>query len=53
MLRKYHVKAYDLPRIDRSDVAVIAIGGRPGDVIRIIRNSPTAGEHVFYRYVAI
>lgn len=34
-----------------SDPAVIAIGGRPGDVIRIPKDSPTAGKHVFYRYV--
>jgi len=51
ILKKYHVKVYQLPRIASSDPAVIAIGGKPGDVIRIVRDSPTAGEHVFYRYV--
>ena len=51
MLKKYRVKVYQLPRIAASDMAVIAIGGRPGDVIRIVRDSPTAGKHVFYRHV--
>jgi len=51
ILKKYHIKVYAMPRISRSDPAVIAVGGRPGDVIRIIRKSPTAGKHVFYRYV--
>ena len=51
MLKEYHVKVHQLPRIGASDPAVIAIGGRPGDVIRILRDSPTAGKHVFYRYV--
>jgi len=51
MLKKYHVTVHQLPRIAASDPAVIAIGGRPGDVIRIVRDSPTAGKHVFYRLV--
>ena len=51
MLKKYHVKVHQLPRSGASDPVVIAIGGRPGDVIRILRDSPTAGKHVFYRYV--
>ena len=51
MLKEYHVKVHQLPRIAASDPAVIAIGGRPGDILRIVRDSPTAGKHVFYRYV--
>lgn len=51
MLKKYHVKVHQLPRIVASDPAVIAIGGRPGDILKIVRDSSTAGKHVFYRYV--
>ena len=51
LLEKYRIKPYQLPRIRASDPAVKAIGARPGDIVRIIRKSPTAGEHIAYRYV--
>ncbi|MGQ9459796.1 MAG: DNA-directed RNA polymerase subunit H [Candidatus Bathyarchaeaceae archaeon] len=51
ILAKYRVKPYQLPRIKASDPAAKAIGARPGDMLRIIRESPTAGKYVAYRYV--
>lgn len=51
LLKKYRVKAHQLPRIKASDVAVIAVDGEPGDIIKITRDSPTAGKHVSYRFV--
>lgn len=51
MLAQYRVQPYQLPQIKASDPAVKAIGAKPGDIIRVIRRSPTAGEHVAYRYV--
>jgi len=51
MLREYHIEIHHLPRIVASDPAVIAIGGEPGDVIRITRDSPTAGKHIYHRLV--
>jgi len=51
ILAKYRVKPYQLPRINASDPAAKAIGARPGDMIRIIRESPTAGRYFAYRYV--
>jgi len=51
VLGKYRVKAYQLPRIRTSDPVARAIGAKPGDIVRIIRNSPTAGRYVSYRYV--
>lgn len=51
VLAQYRVKPYQLPQIKASDPAVKAIGAKPGDIIRIIRKSPTAGEHIAYRYV--
>ena len=50
-LEEYKVQAYQLPRINASDPAIIAVGGNPGDVVRVIRNSTTAGKYVAYRYV--
>lgn len=51
LLAKYRVKPYQLPRILTSDPAAKAIGAKPGDIIRILRDSPTAGKHIAYRYV--
>ncbi|MEM3054716.1 MAG: DNA-directed RNA polymerase subunit H [Candidatus Bathyarchaeia archaeon] len=51
VLAEYRVKPYQLPQIKASDPAVKAIGAKPGDILRIIRKSPTAGEHIAYRYV--
>jgi len=51
VLAQYRVKPYQLPQIKASDPAAKAIGAKPGDIIRIIRKSPTAGEHIAYRYV--
>lgn len=53
LLEEYHIEPHQLPRIKSSDVAVIAIGAKPGDIIKITRKSPTAGEHVAYRLVVI
>lgn len=52
LLTHYRVQPYQLPQISSSDPAAKAIGAKPGDILRILRNkSPTAGEHTAYRYV--
>jgi DNA-directed RNA polymerase I, II, and III subunit RPABC1 len=51
LLDAYRVKPYQLPRIKASDSAAKAIGARPGDIVRIIRDSQTAGKYTAYRYV--
>ncbi|NWF86533.1 DNA-directed RNA polymerase subunit H [Candidatus Bathyarchaeota archaeon] len=51
LLAEYKVQPYQLPQIKASDPAVKAIDARPGDILRIIRKSATAGEHIAYRYV--
>ncbi|MEM3673531.1 MAG: DNA-directed RNA polymerase subunit H [Candidatus Bathyarchaeia archaeon] len=51
VLAQYRIQPYQLPQIKASDPAVKAIGAKPGDILRIIRKSPTAGEHIAYRYV--
>ena len=51
LLEEYKVEAYKLPRIKTSDPAARAIGAKPGDIVRIIRDSQTAGKYISYRYV--
>jgi DNA-directed RNA polymerase subunit H len=51
LLDKYKVKPYQMPQIGSTDPAVKAIGAKPGNVLRVIRRSSTAGEHIAYRYV--
>jgi len=51
LLEKYHIKPYQLPRIKASDVAVMAIGAKPGDIVKVTRKSLTAGKHIAYRFI--
>lgn len=51
IMRKYNAKPSQLPYIMSSDKAIEDLDVRPGDVIKITRKSPTAGESVYYRYV--
>jgi DNA-directed RNA polymerase subunit H len=41
-----------LPKILKTDAAIRELDAKPGDVIKVVRVSPTAGESVFYRVVA-
>lgn len=51
LLDKYGVTPDQLPRIPASDPVARAIRARPGQIVRIRRKSPTAGEAIAYRYV--
>ena len=51
VLEKYHCKATDLPLIFVNDPAIVGLGVKPGDMIKITRKSATAGESFYYRYV--
>lgn len=51
VLTKYNCKPTELPLIFVGDPAIMGLGVKPGDMIRITRKSPTAGESIYYRYV--
>ena len=51
VLSQYHIKPFQLPFILSSDPSVQEIQGKPGDVVKITRKSPTAGECIVYRYI--
>ena len=48
--KEYGINREQLPKIKAGDPAAKAIGARPGNVIRIVRESETAGRHVVFRY---
>ncbi len=51
VLKKYNCKPTELPLIFVTDPAILGLGVKPGDMIKISRNSPTAGKSLYYRYV--
>ncbi|ABK78188.1 DNA-directed RNA polymerase, subunit H, RpoH/RPB5 [Cenarchaeum symbiosum A] len=51
VLEKFNCKPTELPLILVEDPAIIGLGVKPGDMIRITRKSSTAGESIYYRYV--
>jgi len=51
ILKKYNCKPTELPLIFVTDPAIMGLGVKPGDMIKISRKSPTAGESLYYRYV--
>jgi|YNPNPStandDraft_1061719.scaffolds.fasta_scaffold00214_10 DNA-directed RNA polymerase subunit H len=51
LFRRYNIKPDQLPKILNNDPAVVAIGAKPGDIVKIIRKSQTAKKSVAYRFV--
>lgn len=51
ILEKYNITFKELPNILADDASIADLDAKEGDVIKIIRKSPTAGEVVFYRGV--
>ncbi|HOT06075.1 MAG: DNA-directed RNA polymerase subunit H [Methanosaeta sp. PtaB.Bin039] len=51
VLQQYGVEARQLPKIHVSDPVAKEIGAKVGDVIKVLRISPTARQAVFYRLV--
>lgn len=51
LLEKYSIKRRHLPKIFASDPAVKAVGAKPGQVVKIFRESEIAGHSIAYRLV--
>ncbi len=52
LFEKYSIELLNLPRIFKNDPAIQELDIKEGDIVKISRKSPTAGETVFYRRVA-
>ena len=51
LLKTYGITLKQLPRILITDPVIKLLKGKVGDVVKIVRKSPTAGETVYYRVV--
>jgi len=51
LLKKFNTKPSEIPLIFETDPAIVGLGVKPGDMIKVTRKSPTAGKSIFYRYV--
>lgn len=51
VLSRFNCQPTELPLIFVNDPAIVGLGVKPGDMIKITRKSSTAGESVYYRYV--
>lgn len=48
---KYNARPEQFPHVLTSDPVVKEVGAKPGDLIRIVRQSETAGATTYYRLV--
>lgn len=51
LLQKYNIKRNQLPKISTSDAMAVQMELKSGDIVEILRKSPTAGEAKYYRVV--
>jgi DNA-directed RNA polymerase subunit H len=51
LLEEFSLKPDQLPMIRKDDAAIKDLKPRAGDIVKIVRNSQTAGQTVYYRRV--
>ena len=51
LLNQYRITLRQLPRILVNDPVIQSLGGKIGDVVKIVRKSSVAGESQYYRVV--
>jgi len=51
LFEKYNITSTEFPKISKNDPAIFKLNVKEGDIIKIVRQSPTAGEAIFYRVV--
>ncbi len=48
---EYALRFKDIPKMNLTDPAIKHLDVQEGDIVKIIRNSPSAGHSIFYRGV--
>lgn len=51
LLKRYDINQQDLPKITEQDPAIKHLNAKAGDVVKIERESKTAGKSAYYREV--
>jgi len=51
VLEQYKVSTDELPRIKKGDPAIKDLEFKVGNIVKITRKSPTAGEALYYRLI--
>jgi DNA-directed RNA polymerase I, II, and III subunit RPABC1 len=51
ILERFHAKPFQFPWIKASDHVSIILGAAPGDIVKVTKESETAGRAESYRYV--
>lgn len=51
MMQKFNISLKHLPRMREEDPIVKRVGAKRGDVLRITRKSPVAGDYFYFRVV--
>ena len=51
LLKKYNATEFNLPKILKTDATLKGLELKTGDIIKIERDSPTAGDSIYYRAV--
>ncbi len=51
ILERYNLSRNQLPKILKKDPAIASLDPKKGEIIKIMRTSPTAGKVIFYRVV--
>lgn len=51
LLKKFNISRDQLPKIPKKDPAITSLEPERGDIIKILRESPTAGKSIYYRVV--
>lgn len=51
LLESLNVSTKQLPKIKQDDIVVKTLDAKKGDVLKITRKSPVAGEYIYYRVV--
>jgi len=51
LLKRYNITLNHLPRMLITDPMAVVLQAKVGDVVKIVRDSPTAGKALYYRVI--